>query len=195
MGALLSRTAATAPTAATAAARTIPASAHKADAVAKAAIAAFPPIPKVSKPGAPMPTDEMEANRQMVDLLSKTSVESRAQPTGGASSSGAIDSENDAPEGVPLDHFVEALRLHGEDAQQWTAPTLAQKYGIVDVDALSDALAHVRTYRVVEDDRGRPRGVAIGEELPADCERESRVEDLFAKYDGAAPAPPPAGAA
>ena len=86
---------------------------------------------------------------------------------------------------------IAAIQVHGDDAQKWDAPTLAQKYGIVDVDLLSDALGHCRTYRVVEDDEGRPRAEAIGEEKP---QRKAAVEDLFQEFataDGSATTDPP----
>ena len=40
--------------------------------------------------------------------------------------------------------------------------------------ALSDALEHVRAYRIIADKDGRPRGLAIGEEEP------TAEPDLFA---------------
>lgn len=174
MGGLMSRATGTA------AARTVPYSAHRADAAAKAAIAAFPPMPTVpSQSGAPMPRDELEANKNVASWLSQTSFATREQPTGGKETPAGV--EEEAPTGVPLDDIVAALRLHGEDPDRWTAPTLAKQYGISDVGALADTLAHVRTFRVVEDGLGRPRGYGLNEELP----QPEVVQDLFDKpYDG-----------
>ena len=188
MGALLSRgSAAAAEPAAAAARRTVPAAAHKADAAAKAAIAAFPPTPSVPpRPG--MPAAELEANRGIIEMLNKTSFSTTEQPAASASTDALAADEEAASTGVPLETLLEALVKHGEDAKRWDAPSLAQKYGISDVSALSDALVHVKPYRIVEDEDGRPRGVAVDAELPS----TSKTEDLFAaRFDE--PPPKPAG--
>ena len=181
MGALLSRTAGS--SGASVAVRTVPAAAHKADAAAKAAIAAFPPIPTVpSAGGPPIPNDEKEANRGVAEMLSKTSIGTRAHPSA-PNKAAAASSDAEAASGLPLDDLVAALRLHGETPQQWTAATLAKKFGVADEGALANALAHASTYRIVEDEHGRPRGVAIGEELPASLAAGTgSVEDLFAAH-------------
>jgi len=190
MGGLLSRGA---PTSASAAVRTVPAAAHKADAIAKAAVAKsqFPPMPTLPpQPGSPQPLDELEANKNVTSWLAQTSFATREQPTGGAATSGSLVvdvADPEVPTGVPLDDVLDALRLHGEDAAQWTAPTLAQRYGISDVDTLANALAHVRTYRVLEDEEGRARGVAVGDEAP----RTVQVQDLFAAEFAEGDAEPP----
>ena len=195
MGSMLSSAAAASPVAARAAARTVPAAAHRADAISKAAVAkaasnAFPPMPEVASSsnapafGAPSPLNEREANRGIVDMLNQTSFVTRTQTTIGASSSSeeGADALCEAPEGVPLDTLLDALRLHGEDAARWDAPSLAQKYGIVDVQLLSDVLAHCRTYHIVEDEEGRARGLPIGQTLPS-----KEVQDLFKQFGSAPP--------
>lgn len=181
MGGLLSRGGATSASAV----RTIPVAAHKSDAMAKAAVAAaFPPSPSVPRPDAPLPTAEMEANRQIMETLAKTQVLTRTTPTGGSSTSpeaiAAANSDGDQT-GVSIDDLMAALMLHGENPQEWTAPSLAQKYGIADANALADALAHVRVYRIVADEDGRPRGIGMGMELP-------KRSDAFNEFDAHEPA-------
>jgi hypothetical protein len=174
MGGAFSKATATAAT--TTAVRTVPASAHKADSIAKAAIASFPPSPTVPQSGGPLqqplPTDEREAHRGIVEMLNKTTI--NTQTTASSSSANSTDAPITPPAGVPLDDVIAALMLHGEDPQKHTAPKLAQRYGISDVGALSDALEHVRAYRIIADKDGRPRGLAIGEEEP------TAEPDLFA---------------
>lgn len=177
----------------------VPAAAHKSEAIAQAAVAravaaqqqqqAFPPTPAVPASSGltpPPPVDEEAANRGMAALLNQTSFVTRAQPTGGATSTDALaEADALAPAGVKLDTLIEALRLHGEDPRRWDAPSLARRYGIADEQLLADSLAHCRTYRVVEDEEGRPKALAIGEEM-----RSRRTTDLFAEFEEVAPTPP-----
>ena len=134
-------------------------------AAAAAAAAGFPEMPRVpaeqqpSGTRPPLSADmEMEANRGIVDLLNKSTILTRAEPTTASSSSSQMDgiegTDSSAPAGgMAVGDLMAALALHAKSPDRWPAAALAQKYGIADREAsLASALAHVRPYTVTEED-------------------------------------------
>ena len=146
---------------------------------------------------------EMEANRNIVEMLNQSSILTRVQPaeSSGGNSVGtetAVVQAEEAAAGLKVAELMAALELHAAAPDKWPASILAQRYGLDDVDAVANALEHVRPYRVVEAEN-KFIGIAIEPEgqnereseppQPSLAMREAEADELFAqaKRDGANP--------
>lgn len=144
-------------------------------AAAAAASGGFPEMPSVPSQQMPSGTRpplsaemEMDANRGIAEMLNKSSILTRAEPTTGSSSAssrtGGVESKSDDAAqtgGLPVSDLMAALTLHAQQPDRWTPAALARKYDIADREAsLASALSHLRPYTVVEED-GRFVGVEV----------------------------------